>query len=255
MKTLLVRPPSASLSDGQTTYIDRVPINVTLAQKQWQAYVDSMSSEGWTIVSVERADDAPDSVFVEDTLIIFGRLAVLASPGLASRFSEIRGAQATVNNLGLETCRIKAPGTLDGGDVLKIGKTVYVGRSDRTNAEGIRQLRAIISPLGYTVVAVPVTKALHLKSAVTALPDGTVIGYEPIVDSTSIFPRFLPVPEVYGVAVVVLNDHSVLMSANAPKTAKMIGDLVSRTNKFSPSRISLTHSNHICGLVTDRDIT
>jgi len=164
-----------------------------------------------------------------------------ASPGSASRLSEVQGAQATVNDLGLDTCRIKAPGTLDGGDVLKIGKTVYVGRSGRTNAEGICQLRAIISPLGYTVVGVPVTKALHLKSAVTALPDGTVIGYEPIINSTNIFPRFLSVPEAHGVAVVVLNDYSVLMSGNAPKTAAMLADLVCRSHTFSPFH-RLTHS-------------
>jgi dimethylargininase len=82
-----------------------------------------------------------------------------------------------------------------------------------------------VGPLGYTVVAVPVTQALHLKTAVTALPDGTVIGYEPFVDDTRVFGRFLPVPEAHGVAVVVLDQQTVLMSASAPKSAKLIENL------------------------------
>lgn len=92
-----------------------------------------------------------------------------------------------------------------GGDfVLKVGRTVYVGSSTRTNAAGIAQLRHVLQPRGWTVVEVPVTRALHLKSAVTALPDGTIVGYPPLVDGPSLFPRFLPVPEAHGCAVVVL---------------------------------------------------
>jgi dimethylargininase len=102
---------------------------------------------------------------------------------------------------------------------------VYVGRGGRTNAEGIRQLRAIAGELGYTVVAVPVTKALHLKSSVTALPDGTIIGHPDLVDHPEIFPQYLEVPEVEGVAVVVLSASAVLMSSSAPKTSKLIEDL------------------------------
>lgn len=234
--TLLVRPPAATLASGQTTHIERVPIDLALACTQWRAYVDAMSSEGWKIVEVPQADDAPDSVFVEDAIVMFGHVAVLASPGSASRLSEIKGVEATLSSISssnspssipkLDIRRIEAPGTLDGGDVLKIGQTIYVGRGGRTNASGIAQLRSILSPLGYKVVAVPMTKALHLKSAVTALPDGTVIGYPPILDEDSrgLFERFLPVQEGHGVAVVVLDHGTVLMSANAPRTAAMIAD-------------------------------
>jgi dimethylargininase len=127
--------------------------------------------------------------------------------------------------LGLAVARIELPGTLDGGDVLKVGATVYVGRGGRTNAEGIRQLRAIVRTLGYDVVAVPTTKVLHLKSAVTALPDGTVIGYPPLVDDPAIFDRFLPVPEEAGAHVVVLAEDTVLMAASAPRSAALIENL------------------------------
>jgi dimethylargininase len=122
--------------------------------------------------------------------------------------------------------RIVLPGTLDGGDVLKVGSTVYVGRSGRTNAEGIRQLRAIVGKLGFAVVvAVPVTKVLHLKSAVTALPDGTIIGYPAVVDDPAIFDRFLAMPEEGGAHVVALAPDTVLMAASAPASAALIADL------------------------------
>jgi dimethylargininase len=130
-----------------------------------------------------------------------------------------------VRSLKLKVTRIELPGTLDGGDVLKVGKTVYVGRGGRTNAEGVRQLRGIVAPLGYTVVAVPVTMALHLKSSVTALPDGTVIGYLPVVDQPTLFERFLAVPEIGGLGVVALSNDTVLMAASAPRSAEMIADL------------------------------
>ncbi len=119
---------------------------------------------------------------------------------------------------------IELPGTLDGGDVLKIDRTVYVGQGGRTNGDGIRQLRALLTPRGYAVVGVPVTKVLHLKSAVTALPDGTVVGHPDAVDHPEVFPRFLPMPE-HGAAVVVLDAATVLMAASVPASAALIESL------------------------------
>ena len=221
----IVRAPADTLADGQLTHLERVPVDLELANAQWDEYVALLSNAGWDIVEVPVATGQADSVFVEDTMVLFGDTAVIGSPGADSRAGEIVEAERTVTELGLSIRRIEMPGTLDGGDVLKVGRTVYVGRGGRTNAEGIRQLRALVTPLGYTLVAVPVTKALHLKSAVTALPDGTVIGFAPLVDDPSVFGRYLAVPEAEGVAVVVLADDSVLMSSAAPKSAALIADL------------------------------
>jgi dimethylargininase len=116
-------------------------------------------------------------------------------------------------------------GTLDGGDVLKVGGTVYVGRTLRTSTAGIAEFRSLAEPLGAAVVAVPTTKVLHLKSAVTALPDGTIIGYPPLVDSPSFWPLFRPVPEEAGSHVVDLGDGRLLMSSSAPRSADAIADL------------------------------
>lgn len=224
-RVALVRPPADNLADGQVTHIERSAIDVELANTQWDEYVATLTNAGWDIVEVPVAESNADSVFVEDTMVMFGTTAVIASPGSEPRLGEIAGAEAVARQLGLTIQHIELPGTLDGGDVLKVGSTVYVGRGGRTNADGIRQLRSIVSSLGYTVVAVPLTKALHLKSAVTALSDGTVIGYSPIVDDESIFDRFLSVPEAEGVAVVVLSDDTVLMSSAAPRSTALLADL------------------------------
>ncbi|MGO4592964.1 dimethylargininase [Leifsonia sp. 2TAF2] len=224
-KVALVRIPAANVAEGLVTHIDRQPVETELADKQWDAYVAALSEAGWQTVEVASADRMADSVFVEDTAVVFGDTAVITLPGAESRRGEIAGTEAALRAQGLHLERIEAPGTLEGGDVLKVGSTVYVGRGGRTNAEGIRQLRALVAPLGYTVVAVPVTKALHLKTAVTALPDGTIIGYEPIVDDPRIFERFLPVPEAEGTAVVVLSDDTVLMSSSAPQSVALVESL------------------------------
>jgi dimethylargininase len=221
---VLVRRPSPRLADGELTHIERKPADPELALQQWHGYVSALAAFGWDPVEVVPADDHPDGVFVEDMVVFFGEVAVLTSPGAESRRGELSTVEAGLTSLGIEPRRIERPGTLDGGDVLKIGTTVCVGLGSRTNEDGIRQLAAIIEPLGYRVVAVPVTRVLHLKSSVTALPDGTVIGYPPLVDDPSVFPEFLAVPEAHGTAVVVLDDDTVLMSASAPKTARLLAE-------------------------------
>jgi dimethylargininase len=224
-RVALVRAPASSLAEGLVTHIKRKKVDLELADTQWDGYVAALEAAGWTTELVEPRDDLADSVFIEDSVVMLGGVAVITSPGAESRQQEIIATEATVRQLGLPVERILQPGTLDGGDVLKVGTTVYVGLGGRTNGEGIRQFRAIAKGLGFTVVAVPVTKALHLKTAVTALPDGTVIGYLPLVDNTSIFDRFLPVPEAEGTAVVVLEDDTLLMSAAAPKSAELFRGL------------------------------
>jgi dimethylargininase len=224
-RVALVRVPADNLADGQVTHITRSPIDTDLANEQWDGYVTALLDNGWSTVEVEPAPTLADSVFIEDAVVVFGDIAVITSPDAESRRDEITAVEPAVAELGLTVARIELPGTLDGGDVLKIGSTVYVGRGGRTNAEAIRQLRVILADTDYTVVAVPLTKVLHLKSAVTALPDGTVIGYPELIDDTSIFDRFLPVPEEGGSHVVVLAPDTVLMAASAPKSQELIADL------------------------------
>jgi dimethylargininase len=221
----LVRQPSARLAEGQVTHIKRTKVDPEKADKQWDNYVQALEANGFELVDVAEAADLPDSVFVEDAVVVLGGTAVIARPGAESRREETDAVRATAKNLGLKVVELEFPATLDGGDVLEVGSTLYVGRSSRTNTEGVAQLRAIANRLGYRVVAVPVTKALHLKSTVTALPDGTVIGFPALVDNPSLFELFLPVPEAAGAAVVVLGPDAVLIAASAPKTAELLASL------------------------------
>jgi dimethylargininase len=179
-------------------------------------------------VTVLPADEAyPDSCFVEDPAVITRKCAIITNPGAASRNGEkdeiIGAVRKFFSDDQIEY--IKAPGTLEGGDVLRVGSTVYVGRGGRTNAEGVAQLRALLRPLGLSVIAVPLTRALHLKSAVTALPDGTVIGWESVVDEPRLFPSFLPMPEEGGAHVVLLGPDTLLMAASAPRSAELLREL------------------------------
>ncbi|MGW2856380.1 dimethylargininase, partial [Streptomyces sp. NPDC001215] len=224
-KKALVRRPSPRLAEGLVTHIRREKVDVDRALEQWEAYTKALRTHGWETVEVEPADDCPDSVFVEDAVVMYKNVALIARPGAGSRRGETAGVEEAVAQLGCSVNWIWEPGTLDGGDILKVDDTIYVGRSGRTNSAAIQQVRAVFEPLGARVVAVPVTRVLHLKSAVTALPDGTVIGHVPHVDKPALFPRFLPVPEESGAHVVLLGGHKLLMADSAPRTAELLADL------------------------------
>ncbi len=218
---ILVRRPAAQLADGIVTFREREPVDLLIARRQWDAYVAAFRAQGWDVVEVPVGEGMPDSVFIEDTVVMFGDFAVLTNPKQPTRNPEVAEVARVIGELGIESAQISDPGTLDGGDVLKVGKTVYVGLSGTTNEEGIRQLAGFVEPRGYTVVTVPLSKALHLKSAITALPDGTIIGYEPVVDDPGLFESFLPVPEEPGSHVVIVGD-ALVMSSAAPQTAQLL---------------------------------
>jgi dimethylargininase len=243
--TILARRPSPRLADGELTHLERVEVDADLALAQWRGYVEAFRAHGWDVIEVAPADEHPDGVFVEDAVVVFDDIAVLTSPGAASRRGELATVATALGDTTLELRRIEPPGTLDGGDVLKIGRTVYVGRTLRTNDAGIEQLRAIVEPAGWTVTAVPVTKVLHLKSGVTALPDGTVIGCSENVDDPSAFPDFLEVPEEHGTAVVDLGDGALLMSADAPRSAELF-----RARGYEVVAVPITEFEKLEGCVT-----
>ncbi|MFD2684964.1 dimethylargininase [Streptomyces phyllanthi] len=244
-KKALIRRPSPRLAEGLVTHIEREKVDVDLAVEQWEAYADALRTNGWETVEVEPADDCPDSVFVEDTVVMFRNVALIARSGAESRRAETDGVEEAVAGLGCSVNWVWEPATLDGGDVLKIGDTILAGRGGRTNAAGIQQLRAAFEPLGARVVTVPVSKVLHLKSAVTALPDGTVIGRIPMLDVPSLFPRFLPVPEQSGAHVVLLGGDKLLMAASAPKTADLFSDL-----GYEPVVVDISEFEKLEGCVT-----
>jgi len=240
----MVRPPSSRLAEGIVTHISRTTVDVELARAQHAAYASALAGSGWQVEQVPVAEDCPDSVFVEDAVVACDDLAVLTRPGAPQRRPEIDGVAQAMASLGLRTARIEAPGTLDGGDVLQAGTTVYVGRGGRTNGEGIRQLRALLAPLGRTVVGVPLGAVLHLKSAVTALPDGTFLLLPDLVPA-GLFPAVRPVTEESGCHVVPLGGDRVLIAASAPRTAESLADL-----GFTPVVVDISEYEKLEGCVT-----
>lgn len=224
--TALVRQPSSRLAEGLLTYLERVPVDVELARSQHEGYRQALADSGWALREVEAADDHPDSVFVEDTVVYCDGLAVLTRPGAPQRRGELAGTERALAEARVAVARIDAPGTLDGGDVLQVGSTVYVGIGGRTNAEGVRQLDAHLVSRGRTVIPVPLGPVLHLKSAVTALPDGTVLAERGanLVDLAA-FGSVRMVDEEAGCHVVPLGDNRVLIAASAPRTAALLTSL------------------------------
>ena len=240
----LIRQPAPRLAEGLLTHIDRVPVDYPLACAQWFSYVEAVTAAGWQTIEVPPAPDCPDGVFVEDTVVMVGDTAIITNPGARVRRPETIGTAEVLRDLDFRLEWISA-GTLDGGDVLKVGTTIYVGRTLRTNAAGVATLRQICEPLGFTVIAVPVSKVLHLKSAVTALPDGTIIGYPPLVDDQQFWPHFRAVPEESGSHVVDLGDGRLLMAASAPRSAELIADL-----GFTPVPVDISEFEKLEGCVT-----
>ncbi len=168
MLTAITRAVSPAMLDCELSFIDRKPIDLAKAQKQHHAYEKLLEKLGARVVSLPAKPDLPDSMFVEDPAIVLDELAVILPLGTESRRGE---AASLANALSKyrKLAHVSLPGTLEGGDVLRISRKLFVGLTKRSNAEGIRQLTELLKPFGYEVIAVPVTGCLHLKSAVTCL--------------------------------------------------------------------------------------
>lgn len=217
----LTRPPGAHPAEGILTHIARSAVDPVLAARQYTIYQETLASAGWRVVEVDAAPEHPDSVFVEDTLVVCEDLAVVTRPGARERRGEIEGAERAARSLGLRVARIEEPGTLEGGDVLQVGSTVYVGVGGRTDVEGAEQLHRLLAPLDRKVCQVPLGRVLHLKSAVTALPDDSLVGLPDLVEASHL-PPIRRVPEEPGAHVVPLGGRDVLVSAAARETVQLL---------------------------------
>jgi dimethylargininase len=168
MLIAVTRPVSPTLAECELTHLAREPIDVARATAQHAAYEQRLCELGARIVRVPAAPELPDAVFVEDTAIVLAEIAVITRPGAPRRRLET-AAVATLLSAYRPLCCLTPPATLDGGDVLQVGRTLYVGRSGRTNEAGIEQLRSLVAPFDYQVVPIEFTGCLHLKSAVTRI--------------------------------------------------------------------------------------
>ena len=174
MLTAITRAVSPAIVNCELSFVDRKPIDLAIAQEQHHAYEKLLGKLGVRVISLPAEPDLPDSMFVEDPAIVLDELAVILPLGTETRRREAPSlAQALAAFRKLEY--VSLPGTLEGGDVLRIGRKLFVGLTRRSNAEGIRQLATMLAPHNYEVITVPVTGCLHLKSAVTHLGGNTLL--------------------------------------------------------------------------------
>lgn len=183
MLIAITRAVSPGIVNCELTFLARNPINFVRAQAQHRDYEMLLTKLGAQVIHLDEEPDLPDSMFVEDPAIAFDELAVICPLGTESRRTESASIAEALGKFR-SLSYIKLPGTMEGGDVLRIGRKVYAGRSTRTNDEGIRQLAAILAPFNYEVIPITVTGCLHLKSAVTSLGSNTLLANRAWFDSS-----------------------------------------------------------------------
>jgi dimethylargininase len=210
MLIALTRPVSPTIDQCELTHLSRTPIDVPRAVLQHRAYEQCLVDCGCQLHSLPALPDCPDAVFVEDTCVIFDEIALMTRPGAISRRRETESVASVIKQYR-KLHWIEAPGTLDGGDVLRLGRRVFVGRSGRTNAEGIEQTARVISAFGYPIMAVDFAHCLHLKSAATEVASDAVLVNPCWVD-----------PDVFEATRTVIVDPEEPAAANALRIGKTV---------------------------------
>lgn len=219
----LTRDVSPAIARCELTHLDRTAIDPGIARAQHEAYERCLASAGCVVQRLDTSADMPDSVFIEDMAVVFDEIAVITRPGAESRRTESAAVAEEVAH-HRPVRRVEPPGTLDGGDVLLVGRTVFVGCSGRSNAAGLAQLRCSLRPLGYDVREIEVRGCLHLKSAVTAISDALLLvnrAWLPGVDLTGFDIIDVHPDEAYGANVLRLPDR-VMHAAAFPRTRERI---------------------------------
>lgn len=223
MLTALTRSVSRSIESCELTWLPRQKIDVSLAIEQHHSYERCLSDLGVRVISLPEQPNLPDAVFVEDPLIVVDEVAVVAPMGCESRRAESESlAQAISPFRPLR--RLRAPARLEGGDVMRIDRTLFVGLSSRTNDEGIGSLAEALAPFGYRVIPVEVRGCLHLKSACCSLGDGMILANRAWLDTAPLRGfRLLDVADEEPHAANVLRiGDTVLMPDAFPRTERML---------------------------------
>jgi dimethylargininase len=219
----VTREVSPALGNCELSYVPREAIDVARAGAQHRDYQRALEILGCRLLALPAEAELPDSVFVEDVAIVLDEVAVLTRPGALSRRAEVTSVAEVLRRYRL-VLAIEAPGTLDGGDVLRVGRTLYVGESARSNAAGIAQLRELLAGHGYAVQGVPTHGCLHLKSAVTQLDDSTLLLQPEWVDRAR-FADFRVIEvdpaEPHAANVLRIGD-ALVMPASFPRTRRRL---------------------------------
>ena len=243
----LTRPVPDSLEHCELTHIARTPIDVANARRQHDEYERLLRSLGCEVRQLPALHVHPDSVFIADTALVLDECAVITRPGAESRRGETAGVAEALRPLR-RLYHIEAPGTLDGGDVLRVGKRIYVGASTRSNDDGARQLADALGAHGYSVMRAPMRDCLHLKTAVSTLPNGVLLLDPRFVDAEDFDgARCIHVhhdePEAANVLVV---GDVVILPASAPRTRTMLDAAGYETMAVDASELAKAEGGLTC---------
>ncbi len=250
----ITRAVSPSMNRCELSYLDRTEIDIEKAQAQHGAYQDCLRSMGMEVIELPAEPDLPDSVFVEDPAIVLDEIVVMTRPGAESRRSEGASLGATLSQFR-PLHYIREPGTLEGGDVIRVEKTLYVGVSARSNAEGTAQLADLLRPFGYAVQQVEVRGCLHLKSGCTYLGDGIVLANRDWVDTAALTGlRIVDVaPSESWAANVLTLDRVALMPAGFPVTGATIESLGWKVRTVDISELRKAEAGVTCSSLIFRN--
>ena len=245
--TAITREVSPEINRCELTHLSREPINYTRACEQHHQYEDALRNLGVEIVSLNAEPDLPDSVFVEDTALVLDECAVLLNPGVSSRRPEVASIEQILSAYR-KIYRIQPPATIDGGDILCVGRTIYVGISSRSTENAVEQLKAILKPWMYEVRAVRVSGCLHLKSGVTQVREETLL-INPAWVSSDEFPGLdlieVDPSEPYA-ANAVLVGETVIFPAAFPKTALKLAEAGSRMSIIDADELAKAEGALTC---------
>lgn len=247
MLTAIARSVSSALADCELSFISRSPIDLQRARAQHHAYEQLLAKLGARVISLAEEPELPDSMFVEDPAIVVDEIAVICPLGTDTRRKEAPSLAAALEKFR-KLAYVKLPGTLEGGDVLRVGKKVFVGITARSNPEGIRQLAVILSAYGYDLTAVPVTGCLHLKSAVTYLGRNTMLANRGWFDWGRIGGfEWLDVDpgEAHSANALAMGD-TVIFPASFPKTKALIEEKGFHVESLDISELQKAESGLTC---------
>jgi len=228
-KKAIVRKPSRSISEGLSS-VERVP-DFKRSLSQHEKYVGSLKEAGLDVLVIESEEEYPDSVFVEDTAVLMEELAVICNLGVSSRRGEERSIVGHIESFYDNIDKIYPPGTLEGGDVMKVEDNFFIGLSKRTNKNGIEQFRDIVDRHGYSVTSIKMNEMLHLKTGVAYLGDDILVTSGEMKEKHA-FEKFekveVPDEEMYAANCICVNGN-VILPEGYPRTERMIEEKGFRT--------------------------
>jgi dimethylargininase len=247
MATALLRSVPESFRHAITSDRGRAP-DVELARIQHARYRGHLEAADYDIEVLDADEDHPDCLFIEDPAVVMGPVALITRPGAPSRRGEVAAVAAALSKW-FRLAEVQPPGTLDGGDVMRLGDTVWVGLSDRTNAEGARQLAAVTAELGLRIVEVPVRGVLHLKSGVSPI-DGETVVVTPGAFDEDLLHGLRVIEEVeaerYRFSALPLNSGVVMVTESAPRTSERLAALGHQVVPIDVSEIQAADGGLTC---------